>query len=78
LSGAATQGETEMMHDVLQSRGAARERAGDRIADPLGEYLLRAVGLRTSKSAHRQPDPHKTAVRRQIGEATLASAVHLP
>lgn len=64
-----------MMHDVLQPHGAAGERAGDRVADPLGEDLPRAARLRASEPAYRQPDPHATAVRRQIGEAALVSAV---
>jgi hypothetical protein len=39
LSWATTQGETKMVDNTLQPRGATRKRSSDLIVKPLGEYL---------------------------------------
>jgi hypothetical protein len=67
LSRTPTQGETEMVDDALQSRGATREGLRDLAIEPLREYPSPATRTPTSEAPNLQADPDATAVRRQLG-----------
>jgi len=75
LPWAAAKGKTEMVDNALQPRGATRERSGDPVIEPLGEYLPPATRIAASKSLHLQADANATAMRRQVGQTPPVSAV---